>query len=1190
MKNIIFITDDWGYTKGGINTINMDLCKALAALNSQDYKIFCIAIFIEKLAIKNAKDINVELISLFNSQPTRSYYEETDISTITEKLLESSSFTNAPSWIIGHDVITGKIALDLNDHLLKKRILEQSYLVIIHHMDYEDYEVNKETYAGKKIIDQRNLLKRADILFGVGPRLQKSACDIKQDENCPQLIPGIDVDKELISNYKKADPFKVIVCGRIGTKDDIIKNAQLAVKSWASSVNGDDRLVSSRINLVGCSESQREDLIRISSQYAGRRVTVNPFAFGEREQLLINMADHRLCIMPSLKEGFGLTGWEAISLGVPVILSKESGLYEWLDAASYSGYITSVDIHGGIENEDLDISHIRHAILEIYNNYTKYKEKALTLRERLLQDEITWENSARNFIANLEKYAGIVKKEYSNVSTIASLKVPVSQSTLEKPLVAHFTSDIFTDRNNIINKLFISISEGRQIINLYGKKGIGKSSVLRFMSDGINGIFSAGNQDKTTYFTPFNKLIESLDVHYIELSSQASVKKTLYNVYPILKEDPNNIFVSYTKLSEKKSFSKKHLLILDNANDGHNEEIFELHHAFVNSKNDNFCLLISSVKELPFTYLSPSLQNSVDIAPFKEKEIKEYAKNNNIAPNDNLVINIGKVSGGLPIYVKLLLKKIVNNRGVKSYRDMEKYLDDLLMDIEKQYTECYVLVIYISLLSIACDEGKGVSVSRLLNILHLQQIFKYLDILENYYSLIDHNKGDRCVKMHDVIRDICTKLILERNSNTIRTVLETFDKNDKKSRSYYLLLLEFNYLTTEEENAEIETAINEAIKKDNYIYLLSLGELFERIHSPENYNSISNKLYLHIIWGYIEGYIGVGNYPAARKIVDSCKISARDLTSDIHLNLSLSIAKLYHLQNEYQEAISTYNIIFSETNQKQITQKYKSLCLWGIAHSYRHEGKNLALAFKYYQDAIEAAKEENSISNLLKSELEQVAILDCWGRYEDADLLISNIQDNLKRLPEDAYWGCRISIKKAEARHLRIAGKKNKNAALTLLNEVLVEYKKIKKRLQYNTLFELGEYYRDIEKYQEAFDKYQEALVFAIKNRDKNLYTMGMLGVLLCELGAGEIFRKKDCVDKDVKSHEELLIEVITECEEYNLYTNRLLSYFLLEYISDGKVDTSIVDSFRELGYVQYVDVCNNISTSSLKRINLTLM
>ena len=55
-------------------------------------------------------------------------------------------------------------------------------------------------------------------------------------------------------------------------------------------------------------------------------ILAQPFT-AQREPLFDQLGRANLALMLSWHEGFGLTGWEAIAAQVPLIVSRQSGLY-----------------------------------------------------------------------------------------------------------------------------------------------------------------------------------------------------------------------------------------------------------------------------------------------------------------------------------------------------------------------------------------------------------------------------------------------------------------------------------------------------------------------------------------------------------------------------------------------------------------------------------------------------------------------------------------------------------------------------------------------------------------------------------------------------------------------------------------------------------------------------------------------
>jgi glycosyltransferase involved in cell wall biosynthesis len=73
---------------------------------------------------------------------------------------------------------------------------------------------------------------------------------------------------------------------------------------------------------------EEQQLRQLAQDKAGRALNILAQPFTDcREDLFDQLGRANLALMLSWHEGFGLTGWEAIAAQVPLIVSRQSGLY-----------------------------------------------------------------------------------------------------------------------------------------------------------------------------------------------------------------------------------------------------------------------------------------------------------------------------------------------------------------------------------------------------------------------------------------------------------------------------------------------------------------------------------------------------------------------------------------------------------------------------------------------------------------------------------------------------------------------------------------------------------------------------------------------------------------------------------------------------------------------------------------------
>ena len=171
-----------------------------------------------------------------------------------------------------------------------------------------------------------DLCKLADAVVAVGPKLTKAysfylrSCDKGQE--IIQLTPGTFSE---FSTIKQAtvdiDYFKVLTFGRGDPEDFSLKGYDIAAKAIVELRDSSYHLM-----FVGAPDGKQEEVADnlLQSGILKSQLTVRKFV-QSKERLKELFCEVDLCIMPSRTEGFGLTALEALSAGLPILVSGNSG-------------------------------------------------------------------------------------------------------------------------------------------------------------------------------------------------------------------------------------------------------------------------------------------------------------------------------------------------------------------------------------------------------------------------------------------------------------------------------------------------------------------------------------------------------------------------------------------------------------------------------------------------------------------------------------------------------------------------------------------------------------------------------------------------------------------------------------------------------------------------------------------------
>lgn len=272
---------------------------------------------------KDIRDAERDNIAIREAQSRPGFDEPLDWLTFPPKHL-------AIDIVVGHGAKLGKQAQIIKDsHNCK-------WVQVVHTAPeelakYKNYpkaiakgEEKKETEVA--------LCELADCVVTVGPKLKGEFSSYlrscKKHENIIQLTPGIFHE---FSTTEQAtvdcEIFKVLVFGRFDSEDFCLKGYDIAAKAVVELKDSSCRLV-----FVGAPDGKQEEVeTHFVNQYkiSKAQLNVRGFAKGE-ERLKKLLCEVDLAIMPSRTEGFGLTALEALSAGLPILVSSNSGFGEAL--------------------------------------------------------------------------------------------------------------------------------------------------------------------------------------------------------------------------------------------------------------------------------------------------------------------------------------------------------------------------------------------------------------------------------------------------------------------------------------------------------------------------------------------------------------------------------------------------------------------------------------------------------------------------------------------------------------------------------------------------------------------------------------------------------------------------------------------------------------------------------------------
>ena len=307
---VVLLASEWGSKRGGLSTFNREFAIELAKHPEVQVSVFLPRCDHEEenAALKH----NVTLIQA----KRRPGYDENEWLSFPPKDLQIH-------FVIGHGVVLGRQAQIISESR------ECKWIQFVH-TDPEELGMFKDypdalSKGEKKHRDEVDLCAMADFVVAVGPKLAEAyrsyLRSFEKDQKVFVLTPGIFGEfLDVPQSKQDGSKCRVLAFGRGDAEDFSLKGFDIAAKAVA-------RLDDAHLIFVGA--KQQEEVagrLKECNIHPSRLRVRNFIELRERLKQLFSEVD--LAIMPSRTEGFGLAALEAMSAGLPVLVSANSGFGE----------------------------------------------------------------------------------------------------------------------------------------------------------------------------------------------------------------------------------------------------------------------------------------------------------------------------------------------------------------------------------------------------------------------------------------------------------------------------------------------------------------------------------------------------------------------------------------------------------------------------------------------------------------------------------------------------------------------------------------------------------------------------------------------------------------------------------------------------------------------------------------------
>ena len=321
---VMLLASEWSSKHGGLSTFNRELAIHLA--KHPEVEVF---FFLPKCNQAETEAAKEKQITLVQAEPIIG-------------VDELQWLCHPPKWlqidfVIGHGVVLGCQA-----QIIRKNVTCKWIQFV--HTDPEELGMFKDypnavLKGEEKHQTEVKLCEIADFVVAVGPKLAEAYRSYlrycEKDQDVFELTPGIFSEfSNVVQSKNEEGIFRVLSFGRGDAEDFILKGFDIAAKAVA-------KLDDAHLIFVGAASKKQDEVAARLKECNLPAARLRVRAYMEiRDDLNKLFPGVDLAIMPSRTEGFGLAALEALSAGLPVLVSGNSGFGQALGKVTFgSGYV-----------------------------------------------------------------------------------------------------------------------------------------------------------------------------------------------------------------------------------------------------------------------------------------------------------------------------------------------------------------------------------------------------------------------------------------------------------------------------------------------------------------------------------------------------------------------------------------------------------------------------------------------------------------------------------------------------------------------------------------------------------------------------------------------------------------------------------------------------------------------------------
>jgi tetratricopeptide (TPR) repeat protein len=686
--------------------------------------------------------------------------------------------------------------------------------------------------------------------------------------------------------------------------------------------------------------------------------------------------------------------------------------------------------------------------------------------------------------------AQVVAASLSAIAAVSGALIARSQARSRDVRISDMLTPQLLDDERLINRTIemrdlVACIDDSRAVGCHGPRGAGKSFLLEHLADVING-----HRPKSAGQPRPKRVTAAL---YFDLADAVGFPEAQAHICGAVLGDPAATWSDFA-LSIKRNFKRRRVvLILDNVNsEAIWRQLGQAAHRYCAVRPQDR-IVFGSIDKVVLTNLTVA---QVEILGLDLDATEELISTRGVSLSHKELVTFHDEWQGLPFYTGFLVSHGTSDHpeGLPAPGD-RSVIPDLPPETRKLIAYAALLALVTRRISFAELRGSGVAdLDRQIEVAIRRTVLKRIP-----------EEKDRRFKIHDIMRDDALRE-LDPEVEEAASVLfgRACQRDEIEHAALFAMFADPEQLGEARLDHLLHQVVRSAIRSKNYALIESLHARASQNSYVLRFISSDEKRSDLFCFARASALGGLGRYQEAEEEIHASTVvrvrwQIDTAGSELQANLRFLQADLAHLLNRYDESAQ----MFEELGRWATTAGRAELharCVWGQGHVLRHQSRDLELALRLLNHAADLA---GSTEDLFTK---AYAVCNANGIH----ILLGTVPDDqaerlamveLEVAGLSSQNGYLLEVWKTQAQlawwrdDLRVA-RETVDAAIERAME-------LNDRLLYNLYFERAEFERLSGSPGHAIEDYRAVLDFGTGNRDRNLISQALIGLVLAEMGDG---------------------------------------------------------------------------------------